>query len=506
MQRLTDRLSQVQEKNWVAVVFIFGLFMALMDSTVVNVAIPDLSREFNAPTSAVEWTITGYLLSLAVCIPAAGFLSDRFGTKRLMLGSMAMFVVASALCGAATSLDQLVAARLLQGVGGGIMSPVGTAMLGRAFPGAERAKASAIVSVPVMLAPMLGPVFGGYLVEYVSWRWIFYVNLPVGIVGLLIGLKTLKEHREPYAAKGFDVWGLITGSSGAALALYALSQAATEGWTSGVVVGCGLGGLALIGAFLWIELRAHPPLIDLGLFKLHLFSIGNAILVPTFAISTGFLFMLTLFLQQLQGHSPLEAGLIQAPSAVSSAIFMLIAGRVYRRLGAKRMVMIGTPLAVIAYLPFFFLRMDTPAWVTAVALLGRGLPFAFTMVASQTIIYGPLDSSKQGPASSAYNMARQVAASFGVALIATIQIARFHDHLPGSGTATQLAGAADPIVRKASEGAYQDAFLVCLILATIPLFFALMLKGHVADAALKDPLDVVEEERIGPAATPALTE
>lgn len=167
MQNLIER---VPYKYWVATVFTFGLFMTLMDSTVVNVAIPDLSREFNARTSAVEWTITGYLLSLAVCIPAAGFLSDRFGTKRLMLGAIGVFVAASALCGTAGSLDQLVIFRLLQGVGGGVMTPVGTAMLGRAFPGAERAKASAIVSVPVMLAPMVGPVIGGYLVEYVSWR------------------------------------------------------------------------------------------------------------------------------------------------------------------------------------------------------------------------------------------------------------------------------------------------------------------------------------------------
>src|SRR5689334_23648041 len=148
----------------------FGLFMDLMDTTVVNVAVPQLSRDFHASTNAVEWTVTGYLLSLAVFIPAAGFLSDRFGTKRSFLTAMAIFVTASALCGLAQNLEQLIAFRFLQGVGGGMMTPVGTAMLSREFPGAERAKASALISVPVVFAPTLGPVLGGYLVEYVSWR------------------------------------------------------------------------------------------------------------------------------------------------------------------------------------------------------------------------------------------------------------------------------------------------------------------------------------------------
>ncbi len=503
MQNLINR---VPYKYWVATVFTFGLFMTLMDSTVVNVAIPDLSREFHARTSSVEWTVTGYLLSLAVCIPAAGFLSDRFGTKRLMLGSIGVFVAASALCGTAGSLEQLVIFRLLQGVGGGVMTPVGTAMLGRAFPGAERAKASAIVSVPVMLAPMVGPVIGGYLVEYVSWRWIFFVNVPVGIVGLLIGLKTLEEHREAYAAKGFDVWGFITGSGSAALVLYALSQAATHGWTSGIVLGCGLSGLALGVAFVLIETKFWPPLIDMSLFKQHLFAIGNTSLVMTFAVSTGFLFILTLFLQELQGRSPLEAGLIQAPSAISSAIFMPIAGRLYPRIGAKRMLMIGAPLGILAYVPFLFVQMDTPAWVTAIILLGRGGPFALVMVASQTIIYGPLDSSKQGPASSAYNMVRQVAASFGVALIATVQIARMNAHLPSSIPTAQLTDPTNPIVRKAAEAGYHDVFILIVLMSALPFLAALLLKGHVADAALQTRPEQPGADRIAPSSSPALGE
>ncbi|HLZ70548.1 MAG TPA: MFS transporter, partial [Dehalococcoidia bacterium] len=196
---MRSRLFRLEYKWLVAIVFMFGLFMDILDSTAVNVAIPRLQADFHAPLSSVEWTVTGYLLSLALFIPGAGFLSDRFGTKRTFLLAMATFVIGSALCGQARSIEELVAFRFLQGMGGGMMTPVSTAILSREFPGEERAKASALISVPVIFAPILGPVLGGYLVEYTSWRWIFYINLPVGIVGFLLALRVLREHKEPYA-------------------------------------------------------------------------------------------------------------------------------------------------------------------------------------------------------------------------------------------------------------------------------------------------------------------
>src|SRR5438552_17502820 len=165
------RLSRLEYKWLVAIVFMFGLFMDILDSTAVNVAVPTLQHAIHAPLSTFEWLVTGYLLSLALFIPGAGFLSDRFGTKRTFLAAMAIFVVGSALCGQARSIEELVAFRFLQGVGGGMMTPVGTAILSREFPGEERAKATALLSLPWILAPITGPVLGGWLVEYASWRW-----------------------------------------------------------------------------------------------------------------------------------------------------------------------------------------------------------------------------------------------------------------------------------------------------------------------------------------------
>ena len=471
------RILGLEYKYLVAIVFIFGLFMDLMDTTVVNVAIPTLSREFHASTSAVEWTVTGYLLSLAVVIPAAGFLADRFGTKRVFLLAMAIFVAASAACGLAQSIEQLVAFRFLQGVGGGMMTPVGTTMLSREFPGAERAKASAIISVPVVLAPTIGPVVGGYLTEYVSWRWIFYINLPVGILGLMFTYLVLKEHKEPYAQHGIDLVGLVAGSAGAAMLLYGLSQAGADGWTDTRVMGFGTAGIALLIAFTLYELRVQYPILDVRLLKRWFFATSNLMMMPAFGAFGGFILILTLFLQDLRGFSALQAGLIQGPSAVGTAISLPLASRMYATVGPRRMLIGGFILSALTLLPFMALDVDTPVWIIIALLLVRGLPFAFAVVAAQTLLFGPIESEKQGPASSIYNTLRQIAASFGVALIITILIDRTSAHLGGAAPGSDAA-------RHAAVLGYHDAFFVCFLLFLIPLGIAFFINDKRAGEAL----------------------
>ncbi len=483
-------LTKIPYKYLVAIVFVFGLFMDLMDTTIVNVAIPTLKTDLHASTSLVEWTITGYLLSLAVFIPAAGFLSDRFGTKRTFLWAMGIFIIASAMCGLAQNIEQLIAFRFLQGIGGGMMTPVGTAMLSREFPGVERAKASAIISVPVVLAPTVGPVLGGYLIEYVSWRWIFYVNVPVGVAGLLFGLRVLKEHREAYAARGFDVPGLLTGSGGAAMVLYAVSRAGSEGWGSPQVVGFGIGGLALAAAFVAIELTVKYPILDLSLFKRWLFASGNLMMMPAFAGFGGFILILTLFLQTLQGYSPLEAGLIQAPSSIGTAISLPLASRIYPMVGPRRMMIFGFGFSALTILPFAFVGIDTPVWVVVFLLLLRGLPFAFGVVASQTLLYGPLESSQQGSASSIYNTLRQVAASFGVALIITIALNRTRAHEAAATASQHLSTPTQAISQHAAVIGYHDAYFAVFALMLIPFVISFFINDEHAAESLRARTEV----------------
>ena len=486
-----SRLAHVEYKYLVALVFVFGLFMDLMDTTVVNVAVPALSKQFHASTSAVEWTITGYLLSLAVFIPAAGWLSDRFGTKRTFMLAMAIFIAASAACGQAHSLTELIIFRFIQGIGGGMMTPVGTAMLSREFPGAERAKASAIISVPVVFAPTFGPVLGGYLIEYVSWRWIFYINLPIGITGFIIALKVLREHKEAYAQKGFDLWGLILGGVSAASVLYAFNEASVYGWTSPRVLGFGIGGFVLMLAFAALELHVKFPILDLRLFKRWLFTAGNLMLIPAFGAFGGFLLLLTLFLQELQGYSALQAGLIQAPSTLGTAISLPLASRLYPRIGPRRMMIGGFFFSALFMLPFITLQLDSPWWYVVVLLVLRGLPFAFAVVAVQTIIYGPLESEKQGPASSIYNTLRQVAASFGVALIITIALNRAHIYAHNH---SQL---------QASVMGYHDAFFISFLVLLIPFVLSFTIDDRKAEETLRRREQSHQREREEAVASPA---
>ena len=209
-------------KKIVAAAFVLGLFMDILDTTIVNVALPDLGREFHAGTSEIEWVVTGYLLSLALWIPASGWLGDRFGTKRIFCFALGVFTLASALCGLAWSIQSLVAFRLLQGVGGGMIAPVGTAMLYRAYPPIERPRAAAILASATVLAPAIGPVLGGFLVTYASWRWIFFVNVPIGIFGVIFSALMLKEHKEG-SAGGFDAGGFVLAGVGLAAVLFAFS-------------------------------------------------------------------------------------------------------------------------------------------------------------------------------------------------------------------------------------------------------------------------------------------
>jgi EmrB/QacA subfamily drug resistance transporter len=495
-------LTRIPYKYLVAIVFIFGLFMDLMDTTIVNIAIPSLRTDFNASTSLVEWTVTGYLLSLAVVIPAAGWLSDRFGTKRIFLLAMGIFVAASAACGLSQNIEQLIFFRFVQGIGGGMMTPVGTAMLSREFPGTERAKASAILSVPVVLAPTLGPVLGGYLIEYVSWRWIFYVNLPVGLAGMAMAFSVLKEHKEEYAQRGFDVTGLLTGSGSAAMVLYAVSRAGADGWGSSPVVGFGLGGLALAAVFVAIELTVKYPILDLRLFKRWLFASGNLMMMPAFGAFGGFGLLLTLFLQDLRGYHPLHAGLLQAPSSIGTAISLPLASWIYPKVGPKRMMLFGFGFAALTMLPFYFVGLETPVWVIVALLVVRGLPFAFAAVASQTLLFGPIESEKQGPASSIYSTLRQAASSFGVALIITISLSRTRTHEASAVASQHLTGPTADITRHAAVSGYHDAYLAVFVLMALPFLLAFFINDAKAAESLRRRMVSVSAE---PAAEPQVS-
>jgi EmrB/QacA subfamily drug resistance transporter len=461
----------------VASIFVVGLFMDIMDTTIINVALPTLAREFNAPASSVEWVIIGYLLSLAVWIPASGWIGDRLGTKKTFLVALAAFTFASALCGQAHSLNELIIFRIMQGIGGGMLTPVGTAMLFRAFPPAERAKASTVLILPTVLAPALGPIIGGWLVTDVSWRWIFYVNLPFGVLGFVIALLFLEEHREPTAGR-FDVAGFLLSGGGLALVLFSLSQGPEIGWLNAEVILTGLLGFALFFLLVVVELRIEHPMLALRLYKERMFRNANIVLTFSYGGFAGVLFLLPLFLQGLGGLSALQSGLTTFPQAVGVMISSQIVGRLSHRVGPRRL-MVGGLIGVAAIsVVFVFIDLETSLWTIRGIMFVRGVCMAFSFVPLQAATYANISPSDTGRASAIYSAQRQVAAAIGVAALATIWISR---------TNALTAGLEGSALTAARLGGFHDAFLAAAIVAIIGALSALLIRDADAAATIRRP-------------------
>lgn len=412
------------EYKWVvAVIFVFGLFMEIMDTTIVNVAIPTLARDFHVKGAGIEWVVLGYLLSIAVWIPSSGWIGDRIGTKKTFLFALFMFTLASILCGQAHSIGELIAFRILQGVGGGMLTPVGTAMLYRAFPPEERARASTVLIIPTVIAPALGPIIGGLLIDNLSWRWIFYVNVPIGIAGFIFGALYLQEGKEPTAGS-FDIAGFVLAASGLASLLYSLSQGPDKGWLSTEVLATGIGGAVLLAIMVVVELRVEQPMLTLRLYKDRMFRNSNMVNTFSYASFAAFLFLLPQFLQTLLGYSALKSGLTTFPQAVGVIVTSQFVGKFYHTVGPRRLVTFGLVMVSLSNVPFVLLGLDISQWDIRGLMLIRGVAMAFAFVPLQAATYANIDKPDTGRASAIFSTQRQASAALGVAILSTIFASR----------------------------------------------------------------------------------
>lgn len=477
-------MSRVPYKWIVATVFVFGMFMDIMDTTIVNVALPTLSREFHTSSASIEWVVIGYLLSLAVWIPASGWIGDRVGTKKTFLFALAMFTFASALCGQAHTLNELVAFRVLQGVGGGMLTPVGTAMLFRAFPPVERAKASTMLIIPAVLAPAMGPIVGGWLVTEVSWRWIFYVNLPVGVAGFVVGLLFLREHREGTAGP-FDLPGFVLSGGSLALVLYALSEGPVKGWRSVPVLTTGVVGLVMFVALVFVETHRADPMLALRLYRERMFRTANIVLTLTYGSFVGVLFLMPLFLQNLRGLTALQSGLTTFPQAIGVIVSTQLVGRLYHSVGPRRLVfggMIG--MAVISF-AFVFMDLETSLWWIRAIMFVRGVFMAFAFVPLQAATYSNITSTDTGRASAIFSTQRQVAAALGVSALATVWISR---------TNALNRGVTDPaLLTHGALSGFHAAFLVAALLVVAAALSGLLIRDQDAAASMR-PRSIGDDE------------
>jgi EmrB/QacA subfamily drug resistance transporter len=438
----------------VAAVYVAAMLMNTLDSTIVNVALATLGREFNVPPTMTEAVVVGYLVSLAVFIPASGWLGDRFGTKRIFLAALALFVVASALCGQARSLEQLVAFRVLQGAGGGLLTPVGMAMLYRTFPPAERVAVGRILMFATILGPASGPVLGGFLIENFSWRWAFYVNIPVGLIAFTVGLLFLREHREPEPGR-FDLPGFVLGGVGLGLVMYALSEGPQRGWTSVSIVAPGVLGLLALIAFVIIELRVPAPMVQLRLLHNTLF---RTTLTVAFFASAGFigtLFLVPLFLQVVRGASPLEAGLATFPEAIGVVVSTQIVARLYPRIGPRRLMAGGLVWMATAIALLGLVGVSGSLWQIRALMFGVGFGMAYVFLPNQAASLATISRADTGRATTFTNIQRQVGAALGVAVLSSVLVA----------VGSAGAGAADPAAYRIAFFAAAGFALVASVLA-----------------------------------------
>jgi EmrB/QacA subfamily drug resistance transporter len=408
------------EYQWqVLICAVVGTFMVMLDQTVVNIALPKITTVFGVGVHETQLVITSYMLALAVIMPATGYLSDTFGTKRLYLITMALFTGGSLLCGLAWNNPSLVAFRVIQGLGGGMMSPLGMTMLFQVVPPNRRNTIMGFFGLPLMLAPVLGPTLGGYLVEYIDWRVIFTLNVPIGVLGLFMGATLLRETARVPGLK-FDLRGFVLSAVGFSAMLLGLSDAATDGWTSpSVLTRFTIGGVAL-AAWVWVELTDQHPLLELRLFRIPIFSLSALVsFVLTVGLFGGML-LLPLFLQNLRGLGAAETGLILISQVLPMTIAMPLVGRLVDKVGARIMIVTGLPLLALTTWQFGQLDLTTSDMTIRLWLAARGCAMGLVMMPSMTAGLNAVPLQLMSRASAMTNVMRQVFGAFGTALVVTI--------------------------------------------------------------------------------------
>jgi EmrB/QacA subfamily drug resistance transporter len=420
-------------------IVLLGAVAVQLDATIVTVAIDTLHRDLHAGLSTIQWVSTGYLLALAMVIPVAGWSVDHFGSKRVWMLALALFLCGSTLSGLAWSAGSLIAFRVLQGAGGGLLLPLMRTILAQAAGPRRLGRLMAALAVPITLSPVLGPVIGGVIVDELSWRWIFFVNVPVCLLALALARRAMPDARVP-GEHPLDVLGLALLSPALAAIVYALTEAGTHrGFASGaVLVPLALGG-ALLAAFTVHALRASvAPIIDPRLLRVRSFAAATSVLFVAGLSVFGALILLPLYYQQARGQSALHAGLLLAPQGLGVMLALPVVGRLTDRIGARPLVLAGMALATLGTIPYALVGPGTSELALGAALVVRGMGLGAVFVPTVAASYASLRTEEIPRATSAAQIIQQIGASFGTATLAVILQHQLSSHGPdgASGLAT----------------------------------------------------------------------
>ncbi|WP_036502434.1 DHA2 family efflux MFS transporter permease subunit [Nocardia aobensis] len=480
-------------------VVVSGMIMVVLDTTIVNVALDSLSTELGATLSTTQWVVTGYLLAVALVIPATGWAMDRFGPKPVWLTAVSLFVAGSALCAAAWSIESLIAFRILQGLGGGMLLPAGQAIITRAAGPQRLGRAMAILGVPMLLGPVFGPVIGGLLVQYTSWHWIFLVNVPVGVVALMLAVWKL-PHGDTVPEHGrLDLRGLILLSGSLVCLLYGLSQASSHGgFTEWGVLGWLIAGVVGLALYTWHSLhKGADSIVDVRLLTNRVFASGT---IAVFLVAIGLfggMLLLPLYYQTVRGQGPLDAGLLLAPQGLGAIVAVVIGGRLTDRIGAGYVVPVGVVLGLIGTLPFTHVGTGTSYVWLCVALFVRGMGLGAVMMPTISAAYTELGKDAVTRAAPTLSAIQQVGASLGSALLVTAltqhlsgQLAE-HGMPSGSGGSGQISSVPPqlmPIVGPLLADSFGFAFWVAFGLTAVIIIPAMFLPRHAAREREETPV------------------
>ncbi|MBO0702426.1 MAG: DHA2 family efflux MFS transporter permease subunit, partial [Candidatus Dormibacteraeota bacterium] len=457
-----------------------------------------LETDFNTTLANIQWIITGYSLSLAAVIPLSAWLIDRLGAKWVFIASEVLFVGGSALCGLAGSDTELIFFRVIQGIGGGLLMPVGMTILMRVSPPDTRGRMMAVLGIPMMLGPIAGPLLGGWFVQDFSWRLIFYINLPIGLVGAVLAVLFLRADRPEAGARNpLDVLGLILICPAMVGIVYGLSQPSQYGWGSFQVLGPLIAGGVLLVAFVFVELRQRFPLLDLRVYKDSGYAGAQVLVFLVAATLFGAVFLMPLFLQQVQGMGTLKSGFVLAFQGIAAGLMMPISGILTDRIGARKIVPFGVVVLTAASLWTSTIQYNTSEGVIMLMMAARGIGMGLTMMPAMSAAYVTLRPEQVAAATSLTNVVQRVAAAIGVAVLSTIltnRIVANMPHVPGHSIGGSTASLAalnlppqikDILLQQASKG-FQATFLIAAGLGVLCLPAALLLQRARSGKEVRD--------------------
>jgi EmrB/QacA subfamily drug resistance transporter len=432
--------SQERIEPWIwkiVGVVIVGMVMSILDTTIVNVALDTLSRELHSTISQIQWVATGYLLALAAVIPLTGWTARRFGAKRVYLASIALFTIGSGLCGLAGSSTSLIAFRVLQGIGGGMIMPIAQMIMAEVAGPKRMGRVMGVTVMPAMLAPILGPVVGGLILQNFHWSWIFFVNVPIGAVALFLGRRFLPDSQLGEAGK-LDVRGLVLLVTSMPLIVYGLAEIGSKGsFTAPSVIGPIVAGLALAGLFARHALRTERPLLDVRLYANRIFAAASLTTFSLGAALFGAMILVPLYYQQVRGESVIVTGLLVGPQGLGMLFVAPFVARLTERFGGGRVALVGVSILCLSTLPLAFIAADSSILGISIALTLRGVGIGLSFIPVTTVAFAALRTDQLSDATPQMNVLQRVGGAIGVAVLAVV----LQRSSAGAQTADQLAGA-----------------------------------------------------------------